>query len=237
MAHTASEQRHTGTSSGRPDAPLEARIRAATLACIGRWGVGKTTLDDVAREAGCSRATIYRVFPGGKDTLLLATFAAEIAAYFDDLAAAVAEAATLEDALVVALSVSCRDIQGDRALRYLVEHEPEAIMPYLSFDGLDPLLDWARAFAVPQLTRFLTPAEAEVVGEWMARVIISYGFEPDADLTGDLADPAVARRFVRTYILPGLRADAAGPADPTTPDTVVPEPPVTRSPTATPAAV
>lgn len=230
------------TLSDRPrpatvSASLEARVLDAALRCVARWGVAKTTLDDVAREAGCSRATIYRVFPGGKDTLLLATFAAEIAAYFDDLAAAVAEAATLEDALVVALSVSCRDIQGDPALRYLVEREPEAIMPYLSFDGLDPLLDWARAFAVPQLTRFLAPAEAEVVGEWMARVIISYGFEPDRDLTGDLADPAVARRFVRTYILPGLRADAAHPADPTTPDTVVPEPPVTRSPTATPAAV
>ena len=48
------------------DAPLEQRILAATIRCVSRWGVGKTTLDDIAREAGCSRATIYRVVPGGK---------------------------------------------------------------------------------------------------------------------------------------------------------------------------
>jgi AcrR family transcriptional regulator len=41
----------------------------ATLQCIARWGVAKTGLDDVAREAGVSRATVYRAFPGGKDAL------------------------------------------------------------------------------------------------------------------------------------------------------------------------
>ena len=45
------------------------RIVDATLRCVGRWGLAKTTLDDVAREAGCSRATVYRLFPGGKDSL------------------------------------------------------------------------------------------------------------------------------------------------------------------------
>ena len=41
-----------------------ARLLDATVACIARVGVSKTTLDDVAREAGCSRATLYRYFPG-----------------------------------------------------------------------------------------------------------------------------------------------------------------------------
>ena len=34
------------------------------LACIGRFGLAKTTIDDVAREAACSRATLYRYFEG-----------------------------------------------------------------------------------------------------------------------------------------------------------------------------
>ena len=38
-------------------APQEARLIDATLICLARWGVAKTTLDDVARQAGCSRAT------------------------------------------------------------------------------------------------------------------------------------------------------------------------------------
>ncbi|MBV9252708.1 MAG: helix-turn-helix transcriptional regulator, partial [Actinobacteria bacterium] len=49
---------------------LDQRILDATLRCIGRWGVAKTTLEDVAREAGCSRATVYRAVPGGKDGLI-----------------------------------------------------------------------------------------------------------------------------------------------------------------------
>lgn len=42
----------------------------AALACIGRWGLAKTTLDDIAREAGISRATVYRRVPGGKAGLV-----------------------------------------------------------------------------------------------------------------------------------------------------------------------
>ena len=36
------------------------RIRHAALVCVGRFGLAKTTVDDIAREAGCSRATLYR---------------------------------------------------------------------------------------------------------------------------------------------------------------------------------
>jgi len=44
-------------------APQAARVLDAALTCVGRVGLAKTTLDDVAREAGCARATVYRYFP------------------------------------------------------------------------------------------------------------------------------------------------------------------------------
>ena len=44
-------------------------ILDATAACIARFGLGKTTLDDVAKAAGCSRATVYRLFPGKQQLL------------------------------------------------------------------------------------------------------------------------------------------------------------------------
>src|SRR3954451_22796301 len=44
--------------------PQAVRILDAALTCIGRVGLAKTTLDDVAREAGCARGTLYRYFPG-----------------------------------------------------------------------------------------------------------------------------------------------------------------------------
>ena len=49
---------------------LEARVLDATKACCERFGFAKLSVDDVAAEAGMSRATIYRLYPGGKDVLL-----------------------------------------------------------------------------------------------------------------------------------------------------------------------
>ena len=47
------------------------------MACIERWGLAKTSLEDVATEAGLSRATLYRWFAGGRDQLITETVAWE----------------------------------------------------------------------------------------------------------------------------------------------------------------
>ena len=60
-----------------PRAPPTVRIRDAALVCIGRFGLAKTTVDDIAREAGCSRATLYRYFDG-KPAILRAAVVAEL---------------------------------------------------------------------------------------------------------------------------------------------------------------
>ena len=53
----------------RPRASTEAQIVDAACACFERFGVRKTTIDDVAREAGVSRATMYRYFRNKEDLL------------------------------------------------------------------------------------------------------------------------------------------------------------------------
>jgi AcrR family transcriptional regulator len=45
------------------------RIVAAATACIDRVGLAKTSLSDVAAEAGVTRQTVYRYFPGLADIL------------------------------------------------------------------------------------------------------------------------------------------------------------------------
>src|SRR2546421_10161061 len=80
--------------------PQEARLIDAMLGCMSRWGVTKTTLDDVARRAGCSRATVYRVFPGGKESLLEATVRSEVVRFLGIEAAALEACDELEDILV-----------------------------------------------------------------------------------------------------------------------------------------
>ena len=58
---------------------------AATKRCCERWGMDKVTIDDIATASGVSRATIYRLFPGGKDVVYEAVRAHETAAFFAEL--------------------------------------------------------------------------------------------------------------------------------------------------------
>src|SRR3954466_12999766 len=110
--------------------PLGGRVVDAALRCVARWGISKTTLDDVAREAGCSRATVYRVVPGGKDGLVETVAATEASRFFAALAErldAVADQG-LEELLVAGMSEAGRRFATHPALQYLVVNEPEAVV-------------------------------------------------------------------------------------------------------------
>jgi len=198
------------TLSDRPrpatvSASLEARVLDAALRCVARWGVAKTTLDDVAREAGCSRASVYRAFPGGKDLLMQAAGEQEVARLLDEILRVLAEAPDLLSAVSDALVAAVRTVRAHAALQYLVEHEPGTVLPYVSFDGLDPLLGLATDFVAPPLTRFVPEVTARPLAELLARLVVSHAFEPSPFV--DLADADDARRFVAAFVLPGILAD------------------------------
>src|SRR5437667_4779218 len=74
------------------------RILDATFHCIGRVGLGRTTVEDVARTAGLSRQTIYRYFPS-KDHLILALVMREEEKFIDGVRAAFAAHADLTEAM------------------------------------------------------------------------------------------------------------------------------------------
>src|SRR5262249_58206958 len=78
---------------------LHDRLLAATYRCVERFGLGKTRIEDVVKESGVPRATIYRQFPGGRDELLLETVGWELANYFNQLADQVRDAPNLTELL------------------------------------------------------------------------------------------------------------------------------------------
>src|SRR5881394_96705 len=78
--------------------PVASRILDGALACIGRVGLAKTTYDDVAKEAGVSRATAYRCF-AGRGVLMRAVVAREADRLTAEVRGAVAASSTLDDAL------------------------------------------------------------------------------------------------------------------------------------------
>jgi AcrR family transcriptional regulator len=183
---------------------VEDRVVDAALECFGRWGIAKTTAEDIARDAGVSRATVYRSFPGGKAAILQAVGAREIVRLMDAVADAVAGAPDLETTLVDGIVSTCREMRSHRALTFLVAHEREAVLPFLAFDRLGPALAVARAGCAPLLTRFVPLATAEELVEWATRMVLSLTFAPGIV---DPGDPVAVRRMVHDLLLPGFMSE------------------------------
>src|SRR5690349_722057 len=93
-------------------ASVDERVVDALLECVARWGVAKTTVDDVARTAGLSRATVYRAFPGGKEVALQAAVRRELDRFFTEVGSVLTAAETLEDLLVVGASEAASFLLG-----------------------------------------------------------------------------------------------------------------------------
>jgi len=184
----------------------EQRVIDAALRCIARWGIATTTLDDVAREASCSRATIYRLFPGGKDALLGAITRSELDRFFTGLAQRFDGAHNLEDLLVGGMLYASRALAGHEALQFVLAYEPEVVLPKVAFRQADRVLTAVSLFASPYLAPHVGADEAPRVAEWVARLVLTYILCP-ADSV-DVGDEESVRRLVRTYVLPGLVSTA-----------------------------
>jgi len=164
--------------------------------------VGKTTLDDVAREAGCSRATVYRAVPGGKEGLLEALVAHELEGFFAQLGSQLDTASSLEDALVRGMTFASQWLANHADLQFMLAYEPETVLPHIAFRRMNDVLAASAAFVAPYLARWLPADGALRAAEWGVRIVLSYTSCPADDV--DLADEASARRLVQTFVLPGL---------------------------------
>ena len=166
-----------GWASGYLEADeTERRLVEAARACIARWGLRKTSLDDIAREAGVGRATVYRVFPGGKDRLVEVVVCHEAGRFFHLMHAELAAADTLEDLLVTGIASTLRLLAEDDVFAAVIRHEPELVLPHFAFHQLGRVLDLAVVLCRPHLERFLPASEVRPAAELLARVVLTFGF-------------------------------------------------------------
>lgn len=170
-------------------------LLAATYACIARAGIDRTTVEDAAREAGVSRATVYRWFPGGRDQLLADTIAWQTDQFFLRLAREVAGLDDLETVVATALMQGRRWIEEHDVLQRLVATEPGRLVPAIN--------DEVRRL-VPEIARFVEPwlpAADPAVAEHVARMVVSLIGAPGR---WDLTDAAEVADLVRTEVLAGV---------------------------------
>lgn len=184
------------------------RLLGATLRCVDRWGLAKTSLEDVANEAGLSRATVYRYFPGGREELISATVAWEVGNFFSRIEEVASRAPDLTTTLVDALVFGHRAIHEHRVMQQVLSTEPEALLTEISATN-QSILAVVRSY-VRELLRSesLRPGiDADEASEYLARMFLSH---LGSHGQWDLSDPDEVRRLVTSQFTGGILEGSDG---------------------------
>ncbi len=185
----------------------------AAQTLLARKGIRATTVIEVAEEAGVSRAWLYRHFPD-KSALLGAAIVRLTDSFWSGARAELDTFGTFTEQLVAGVRIGRRvyDDPGALPLRLRVT-EPEEFAACVGA-GVSGLVPDLGAFWLPYVEAAMARGEIagrhdpREVSEWIARVLISLGTMPGETIDAD--DPATVLRHLRTFVLPGLRADPRG---------------------------
>lgn len=183
---------------------LRDRILEAAVACVGRSGLSRTSVDEVAREAGVSRASVYRHFPGGKEELLAKTVEHEVWGFFHRLAVRVEDEPSLAEVLETGLAFAHSELAHHEVFQRVLGTEPERLLPHLSM-STPMILEALRQYLKPILgtEELRAGSDPDATADHLARMILSF-------IVGqgrwDFTDPAQVRILVRDHLLPGVLA-------------------------------
>jgi AcrR family transcriptional regulator len=164
-------------------------VLEATLRCFAVSGITKTTIDDVVAASGVSRPTIYRMFPGGRDTLVRSAITLEIQRFFLRLTGAIDDAIDFASRLELALHFAHENIGNHRLYQTMLA---EDLAPYLVLEQ--------------RAGRTLAAVDPAAASAYVARLTLSYIVNPGRD---DLSNWAVVRRVVRRELLGGVLTSEA----------------------------
>ncbi len=188
---------------GRRSAPDQReQIIEAAYSCVSRYGMAKTTVEDAAREAGVSRATVYRYFPGGREELLAAAISWEQMRFFARLYDEVHDAGSLEELMERGITFAHRAIKGHEVLQRVLETEPGLLLPKLTVDQ-GRMVALVGSFLTHYLERHgvVGDIDAGFASEFLARMVLSYISSPGRY---DLEDPVQVADLVRAELLAGI---------------------------------
>ena len=181
---------------------IEAAIFSAVDSCVTQWGWDKVTMDDICVTAGVSRATVYRLFPGGRDVLFEAVRLGKLEDFFTAMRAHIEGSESLEDLLVRCIVVASIELQHDEHLAMMLATVPGETLGDLTVSGLGRIVRVATAFITPLTDEFIPGDEAAHIVDVMCRLVISYYLSPSSTI--DFTNEDAARHFVQRFVLPAL---------------------------------
>lgn len=118
----------------RPRVTEAGAVLDAASRRLASHGIDATTVDDVATEAGVSRATVYR-YVGGKDEIVAAVIGREADGMLAELAAVIASSATTHQAIADAASTALVHIDRSPVLSRLSSDDLRQTLPFITIDS------------------------------------------------------------------------------------------------------
>jgi AcrR family transcriptional regulator len=185
---------------------VENQFLDAAERCLQRNGIRRTTMVQVADEAGLSRAWLYRHFPD-KAALLGAALVRQDEQFWADASARISRRASLVAQIAEAVRYS-REQQASALVLRLRATEPAECAAILGA-GLRQAMPGMAMFWRPHLEAARSRGEVRVdlpvaaAAEWVMRVVLSLVTVPGDAVNVD--DSASVRRFLNQFLLPGLR--------------------------------
>ena len=158
--------------------PVRERLLDAAEACLQQFGPQKTSMEDVARAAGMSRATVYRYFEN-RDALLLGVASRQAASLAADAMGYLAQFDDIRDWLVEGLLYTLRELPKRPVFASLVTSldSRSGTTLFLGSNGmieigvnvLRPMFDMAKQQGVVR-----EDLDLELLIEWLLRVLWTY---------------------------------------------------------------
>lgn len=164
------------------------RILDGALAAMSTYGLARMSLEDVAREAGLSRQTVYRYF-GSKHALVAACVLREEQHFIERIRTATQPHSDARPAIEAAIAAMLNAAREHPLLDRLLATEPETLLPFLT-TGAGPVLSAARPVLEDLFTKRLPHLEETTltrVADLTTRLFISYAINPPEDSVEELA--------------------------------------------------
>lgn len=184
------------------------RLLDAAENCLARYGAPKTSMEDVAKTAGLSRATVYRYFEN-RDALLLGVASRQASNLAKESLTYLAQFDNMTDWLVEGVLFTLREIPKRPAFASLAMSldTTSASRLFLGSDGmirigvevLSPMFATAKAQGLIR-----DEIEVDMLIEWLLRILWTYLNAP-SQVAGDEED---MRKLFRMMLIPAVLKNA-----------------------------
>ncbi|MEO8364150.1 MAG: TetR/AcrR family transcriptional regulator [Ilumatobacteraceae bacterium] len=177
---------------------IETKILDSTKTCLEKWGMTRFTVSDVCLAAGVSRATLYRLFPGGKEVLLESLHVRSLDEFFATLLERAQGAQSLEQLLVRCIVVATNELRHDEHLALMLATEPGSTLTQFTVAGMPRIVRVASSYLAPMIAEFIPRDEADDLVEVLARLVVSYFLAPSDRF--DFTNEDSVKKFLQLHL-------------------------------------